>query len=181
MVIKRILAMVAGLSIMMAALLVYAADDDIMMFIPTLVKAQTPVNPVGSWAGSGTYTLGACGCSINSITFTVTAAERAGTYRIGMILDPANLTCDTSCRQINQTMHDIPAVLVGDRLLFSMSYFSTWTTTPPTRAFSIYDGELIISGNTAKFYVKTNYSQMDTTDNPWLMTMVSGGTLTRQP
>lgn len=175
---KKLLATTGCLFIISAAIVVYAADESILDFFPAIVKAQAIVNPVGTWKGSGKSTYGSSGCEINNIGFEVTEGSISGTYIVEMTVTNSDVTCNG--RGINQHMYNIPAVLTDNRLIFSLSYFSTWGTEPATTMFSIYSGELVVANNSAKFNVRTNYTQMDKTDNSNLFTMMGSGTLTRQ-
>lgn len=82
--VHRMLAFVGSVSILLISMGVYAADDDILQFIPAFTRAQTSVDPAGSWIGDGTRLIPETGClsSIAGATMAIDNTTKTGIYTL---------------------------------------------------------------------------------------------------
>ncbi|WP_139311623.1 hypothetical protein [Desulfovibrio sp. DV] len=173
---RRTLACIGFVSILFISICVYAADDDLLTFIPAIIKAQTTVNPVGTWTGPGSGSWGTCSCDLEGLSVVVTAGTRSGMYLVSF-QTTGTATCDSGCGMV-LNFSNLPARLVGNRLIFASSVFSNMASY--TLMTSI-DGELVISGSTASLITKTfNFNVPYDENDKHAMSSVAGGTLTKQ-
>ena len=180
MIFRNLISTLCCTSLLLVTIAVYAADSSILDYFPSIIKAQSTVHPVGTWTGTGKLTYGSSGCDINAITFAVTANTRAGTYMVTSTMNGADLVCDQNT-SASQTLSNVPAVLYGNKLLFSYAYFSNWTVNNvPMKMYAIYSGEIDITSNTAKFTYRINYLEAGSANPTSKSTYITVGTLTRQ-
>lgn len=168
---KGCLVCLGSLSILFFSFVCFAADDDILSFIPAFVKAQTI--PTGTWSGAGQGSWDSCTCSLSGITFTVTSGSR-NTYFVE--IQTSGATCDSGCGVVfNFT--NVPAVLIGDRFVFRHSFTSTVGSRDLMT--DLY-GELVISGTSAKYFLSTSNFVVPFALSSGAATSMLGGTLTKQ-
>ncbi|WP_156180994.1 hypothetical protein [Desulfovibrio sp. TomC] len=178
---RRFLATVGAVSIVLLALVVYAADDTILMYLPAIVKAQTgAVNPVGTWSGTGVS--GAHSgdgtndqrCAVPSITLTISGTAVDGLYTVSYVIPGFCMGTWNG--------YMAPAVLVGNRLLFNAIHFSDIGSSGSTKRMAMdLHGEVVITGNTASLVIQNNGSSAVTaTTTEEAIAWIIGGQLTRQ-
>lgn len=171
---RKMLVALGVLSIVLASICVCAADDDILTFIPALAKAQTAVNPVGTWTGTGvagSMTSGSLSeCAVSSISVTVAGTAVPGFYRVSYTIPGFCLG--------NWMYNNVPAVLVGNRLVFGFASFADiGSPDSATRMETHSSGELQVTNNSVAFSLQTQATAV----NPeQVHSFMIGGTLTKQ-
>lgn len=175
---RRIFIFFVVLSVGYVSMNGYAADDDILNFLPAMVKTQSDIT--GTYKGAAIGTYGSCACTITDMTITVSDGPISGAYIVGYAIDYNNTQCSGSCG-ISHTMSSVPAIAMGDTLSFASVYYSTWTFDgSPVQMLSHFSGEATITNGQLKFVTKSTYAQVDDTTNGHHLTTVVGGTLTKQ-
>ncbi|MHC1791969.1 hypothetical protein [Solidesulfovibrio sp.] len=171
---QKILVALGVASIVLASICVYAADDDILTFMPALVRAQTAANPVGTWTGTGvagSMTSGSMNeCAVSSISVTVASTAIPGFYRV-------SYTIPSFCLG-NWMYNNVPAVMVGNRLVFGFASFADIGNPGSTTRMETHSsGELQVTNNSVAFSLQTQATAV----NPELVhSFMIGGTLTKQ-
>lgn len=173
---RRALSAIGAFSIVLVGLCAYAADSSILDYLPAIVKANTTINPIGTWTGAGysgsRSTDGSNNqiCNVDSISITVTASSTTGIYLVSYEIP--NFCMGT------WSMTNIPALLAGSRLVFNFPNFADVGSPGSTTRMTMDTiGELVISGNTASFVLRTNGTSISPEKGfGWII----GGTVNRQ-
>ncbi|WP_139311466.1 hypothetical protein [Desulfovibrio sp. DV] len=173
---RRMLSTLGVVSIVLMSICVYAAEDDLLNFIPAIVKAQSSVNPIGTWTGTGVAASHAWDgsgdqrCDGLDITVTVSASATNGVYLV-------TYSIPSFCMG-TWGFTNIPGILVGNRLVFNYAGFAD-IGSPGSTARMAMDlrAELVVSNNSASFVIQNNGSAFSPEKAiAWVM----GGTLTKQ-
>lgn len=170
---RKTLAALGAASIVLAAICVYAADDDILALIPAMARAQTSANPVGTWTGTGvagSMTSGSMNeCAVSSISVTVASTATPGFYRVSYNIPGFCLG--------NWMYNNVPAVMVGNRLVFGFASFADIGSPGATTRMEMHStGELQVTNNTAAFSLQT---QATATNPEQVHSFMIGGTLAK--
>lgn len=176
-VIRKMMVLCAAGSILTIALVVYAADSDILNFLPAIVKAQESL--VGTYKGSAKGTYGTCACAISDMTITIADGPVSGTYIVGYSIDSSNVQCGSNC-SMNYTLSNVPGVAIGNEVNFAYVHYSTWIFDTPVQMLSNFDGKASLSNGQLQFVTKSTNAQIEDMTSGKRFTTVVGGTLTKQ-
>ena len=171
-VLRGIFICFGSLSILVISLVCFAADDDILNFIPAIVRAQTI--PTGTWSGTGHGSWGSsCTCTLGGISFTVTTGND-NTYFVSA-QTTGSATCNGSCG-MSFSFANMPAAVIGNRLVFRNSFNSTMSSDLMTDLY----GEILISGSSAQYFISTSNFAVPYTQSGGAMTSIVSGNLAKQ-
>lgn len=155
MVLRRIFSVFAVFGIVVVSMCVYAADGDILSFVPAMVKAQSLTNPVGVWTGTGVAAShfgdgsGEQRCDGLNITVTVATSSVAGVYLV-------SYSIPSFCMG-TWGFSNVPAVLIGNRLVFNSARFADIGSVGNTTKMSMdLRAELVINNGSASFLLQNN-------------------------
>lgn len=151
----------ASMSVLVISFICFAADDDLLNYIPSIVKAQTTVNPVGTYTGPGVVTFGNCACRIESGTITVTDGPIADTYKIAY--SGFNTTdCVSSSGQCswNDSGTNVPAVMKNKELVFGQAGRGSYQSNGTTYYYQSNTNGSIDLSNSTPIFVKSSAWQV---------------------
>lgn len=163
---KRLMTLLAVLSIMLFAIVVFAADDDLLQYIPAIVKAQQTVNPVGTYTGSGIVTMGSCACNIASATVTVSDGPVSGSYKVSYdTINTTDCVAEYGSCSWNDGGSNFPAVIDNKQLIFGNASRGSYDYQSQTFNYQVTTNGILDFTNTTPVFIKNSAHQVTSTSS----------------
>jgi hypothetical protein len=175
-VFRKIFVALGFVSILGMAFVVYSADDDILFFIPAVVRGQATVNPVGTWTGSGYRIIPQSGClsKIENATMIVAATEIQNLYTVNVQYSSTAVDFKGQCSDSRSTTE---YAMLHNNMLDSVEMGKYLTQTGEVGYVSTTDNHVAFSGNSAEL---TRKEYLMTPSNGWTQGHVITISFTRQ-